>query len=78
MMMVRRKFSEHRSGTGSCCLTRGSVDIWARYAPNGRFVTPGFDQARRWWYQWYMNHENGAAQVRGDPVGFARIQWDSW
>lgn len=48
------------------------------YAPNGRFVTPGFQQARRWWYQWYMNHEGGAEKVHADPVGFARIQWDSW
>lgn len=48
------------------------------YAPNGRFVTPSFEQARRWWYQWYMNHEGGAEEVRADPVGFARIQWDSW
>jgi len=48
------------------------------YAPNGRFTTPGFEQARRWWYQWYMNHEGGAEQVRADPVGFARIQWDTW
>lgn len=48
------------------------------YAPNGRFATPAFDQARRWWYQWYMNHDGGAEKVRGDPVGFARIQWDTW
>lgn len=48
------------------------------YAPNGRFTTPGFEQARRWWYQWYMNAEGGAERVRADPVGFARAQWDSW
>lgn len=48
------------------------------YAPNGRFDTPGFEQGRRWWYQWYMNAEGGAEKVRADPVGFARMQWDSW
>lgn len=48
------------------------------YAPNGRFTMPGFEQARRWWYQWYMNAEGGAEMVRADPVGFARAQWDSW
>ncbi len=48
------------------------------YAPNGRFTTPGYDQARRWWYQWYMNHDGGAEKVRADPIGFAREQWDSW
>ncbi len=39
------------------------------YAPNGRFTTPGYDQARRWWYQWYMNHDGGAEKVRADPIG---------
>lgn len=48
------------------------------YAPNGRFVTPGFEQARRWWYQWYMNHQGGGEKIRADPVGFARVQWDDW
>ena len=48
------------------------------YAPRGRFATPGFAQSRLWWYQWFMTTEGGAAAVRQDPVGFARIQWDSW
>lgn len=25
-----------------------------------------------------MNHDGGADKVRADPVGFARMQWDSW
>ncbi|MCQ8241555.1 alpha/beta fold hydrolase [Rhizosaccharibacter radicis] len=48
------------------------------YAPNCRFIMPGFEQARRWWYQWYMMSDGGAQRVRDDPVGFARLQWDSW
>jgi pimeloyl-ACP methyl ester carboxylesterase len=48
------------------------------YAPFGRYVTPGFEQAKRWWYQWYMNSEGGARQVRADPIGFAHQQWDDW
>ncbi|WP_267361595.1 MULTISPECIES: alpha/beta hydrolase [unclassified Methylobacterium] len=48
------------------------------YAPFGRFETPDFKQARRWWYQWYMNADGGAERVRADPIGFARAQWVSW
>jgi pimeloyl-ACP methyl ester carboxylesterase len=48
------------------------------YSPRGRFVTPPFEQSRRWWYQWFMCTDGGAERVRGDPLGFARIQWDSW
>lgn len=48
------------------------------YVPFGRFVTPGFEQAKRWWYQWLMNSDGGADRVRADPVGFARQQWEDW
>jgi pimeloyl-ACP methyl ester carboxylesterase len=49
------------------------------YAPYGRFVTTlDFAQARRWWYQWYMNAPGGAERVAADPIGFARRQWDDW
>jgi pimeloyl-ACP methyl ester carboxylesterase len=48
------------------------------YAPGGRFLTPTFEQSQRWWYQWFMSTEPGAAAVRRDPIGFARHQWTSW
>jgi pimeloyl-ACP methyl ester carboxylesterase len=48
------------------------------YSPGGRFPTPSFEQSRRWWYQWFMATEPGAAAVRADPIGFARQQWASW
>ncbi|WP_276481415.1 alpha/beta fold hydrolase [Paraflavitalea pollutisoli] len=48
------------------------------FQPNGQFHMPGFEQARRFWYQWFMYIEEGAAAVAEDPVGFARIQWDTW
>lgn len=48
------------------------------YAPRGRFVTPDFEQSRRWWYQWFMTTDGGAAAVRDDPIAFARIQWQTW
>jgi pimeloyl-ACP methyl ester carboxylesterase len=48
------------------------------YQPRGVFQVPDFAQSRRFWYQWFMCIEEGANAVRRDPVGFARIQWDSW
>jgi pimeloyl-ACP methyl ester carboxylesterase len=48
------------------------------YQPRGAFTLPGFAQARLFWYQWFQCTEAGAAAVRQDPTGFARIQWDTW
>jgi pimeloyl-ACP methyl ester carboxylesterase len=48
------------------------------YSPGGRFPTPTFEQSQRWWYQFFMSTEPGAAAVRKDPIGFARQQWTSW
>jgi pimeloyl-ACP methyl ester carboxylesterase len=48
------------------------------YQPRGKFKIPSFDQSRRFWYQWFICTDGGAAAVRKDPVGFARIQWDTW
>jgi pimeloyl-ACP methyl ester carboxylesterase len=54
------------------------VALSLSYSPGGRFPTPTFEQSRRWWYQWFMATEPGAAAVRKDPIGFARQQWVSW
>ena len=48
------------------------------YQPHGVFAVPGFEQARAFWYQWLMCLDAGARAVAADPVGFARIQWDTW
>jgi pimeloyl-ACP methyl ester carboxylesterase len=48
------------------------------FQPRGAFELPGFSQARRFWYQWFMALDGGPAAVRADPKGFARIQWDTW
>ncbi len=48
------------------------------YQPRGIFNVPSFEQARRFWYQWFLCTDGGAEKVRKDPVGFARIQWETW
>jgi pimeloyl-ACP methyl ester carboxylesterase len=44
----------------------------------GELSTPGFEQARLYWYQWFMATARGAEAVRRDPKGFARAQWETW
>src|SRR5215213_774619 len=48
------------------------------YQPRGAFYVPPFEQARAFLYQWLLCLEEGARAVAADPVGFARIQWDTW
>ncbi len=48
------------------------------YQPGGFFKVPSFEQSRKFWYQWFMCVDGGAEKVREDPVGFARIQWETW
>ena len=49
-----------------------------QFQPKGAFKLPHFSQARKFWYQWFMCTDVGAAAVRKDPIGFARIQWETW
>ncbi len=48
------------------------------FVPKSVMQAPSFDQSRRYWYQWFQCTEPGAARVKEDPIGFARIQWDTW
>jgi pimeloyl-ACP methyl ester carboxylesterase len=48
------------------------------YQPRGEFKMPPFEQARAHWYQWLMYVDAGARAVEADPIGFARLQWDTW
>jgi pimeloyl-ACP methyl ester carboxylesterase len=48
------------------------------FQPRGEFPTPSYPQARLFWYQWFMCTDGGAAAVKRDPVGFSKMQWDTW
>jgi pimeloyl-ACP methyl ester carboxylesterase len=48
------------------------------FQPSGEFLVPPFEQSRRFWYQWFLCTDGGLAKVHADPVGFARIQWETW
>jgi pimeloyl-ACP methyl ester carboxylesterase len=55
-----------------------AVALALGYQPRGEFRMPPFDHARRFWYQWLMYVDDGAEAIRRDPMGFARIQWETW
>jgi pimeloyl-ACP methyl ester carboxylesterase len=48
------------------------------YSPHGAFPVPAFRQSRAWWYQWFMSVDRGAEAIAQDPIGFARLQWETW
>jgi pimeloyl-ACP methyl ester carboxylesterase len=48
------------------------------YQPRGEFHLGTFAQCRQFWYQFFQCTDAGAHAVRQDPVGFARIQWETW
>jgi pimeloyl-ACP methyl ester carboxylesterase len=54
------------------------VALALAYQPRGRFKITSFDQSRRFWYQWFLCVDGGLAKVMEDPIGFARIQWETW
>lgn len=44
----------------------------------GPLRAPSLEQARRFWYQWFMATDCGAAVVRERGIEFARFQWETW
>ena len=44
----------------------------------GALPTPHFEQARKYWYQWFMATERGRQAVNADRKAFARIMWETW
>jgi pimeloyl-ACP methyl ester carboxylesterase len=54
------------------------VTLALAYQPRGAFEMPSLSQARAFWYQWLMYTDVGVDAITEDPVGFARIQWDTW
>jgi pimeloyl-ACP methyl ester carboxylesterase len=44
----------------------------------GEMATPPLEQAKAFWYQWFMATDRGADIVRNHGKAFARFMWDSW
>jgi pimeloyl-ACP methyl ester carboxylesterase len=48
------------------------------YGTNDPSQPLSLEQARRYWYHWYMATPRGERTVREDGRAFARIMWDTW
>ena len=48
------------------------------YGTNSPDQPMSIEQARRYWYHWFMATPRGEKTVREDGAGFARIMWDTW
>jgi pimeloyl-ACP methyl ester carboxylesterase len=48
------------------------------YQPRAEFHLGTFVQSKHFWYQFFQCTDAGANAVRHDPIGFARIQWETW
>lgn len=57
---------------------RAIATLALAYQPRGEFRLGDFAQSRQFWYQFFQCTDKGADAVRNDPLGFARIQWDTW
>lgn len=44
----------------------------------GRYATPSLEQARSFWYQWFLATDRGAEFVHGNGKAFAEFQWRTW
>ncbi|WP_292302545.1 alpha/beta hydrolase [Mesorhizobium sp.] len=56
----------------TCCIAMSLG--WQPGAP----TTPSLEQARAFWYQWFMATKCGEESIRRNGRAFARFQWDSW
>lgn len=48
------------------------------YGTNNPSQALGMEQARRYWYHWYMATERGQAEVARNRRAFTQIMWDTW
>jgi pimeloyl-ACP methyl ester carboxylesterase len=48
------------------------------YGTNDPNQVLGFEQARNYWYHWFMATSRGADAIENDSHAFAKIMWDTW
>lgn len=54
------------------------VSVSVGYGTNDPSQTMSLEQARCYWYHWFMATPLGERTVREDPRTFARTMWDTW
>ena len=59
-------------------VARGLVMLSVGYGTNDPHQHLAFEQAKNYWYHWYMATERGERSVREDRAAFTRFVWDTW
>jgi pimeloyl-ACP methyl ester carboxylesterase len=71
-----------RAAANACGLRPGVashlVMLSVGYGTNAPDQPLSLEQARNYWYHWYMATPRGERTVREDRRAFARIMWDTW
>lgn len=71
-----------RAAANACGLRPGAashlVMLSVGYGTNDPNQVLGLEQARNYWYHWYMATPRGERTVREDRRSFTRMMWDTW
>lgn len=86
MQLVRPALAGHdwgaRAVANACGLSPGIASHLAMlsvgYGTNDPRQAISLQQARNYWYHWYMATPRGEQAVREDGRSFARMMWDTW
>jgi pimeloyl-ACP methyl ester carboxylesterase len=60
------------------CVASHLVMLSVGYGTNDASQELSLEQARNYWYHWYMATPRGERTVRENRRAFARIMWDTW
>jgi len=71
-----------RAAANACGLAPGAARALALlsvgYGTNAPDQPIALEQARNYWYHWYMATPRGERTVRQDRRAFTRLMWDTW
>lgn len=71
-----------RAAANACGLAPGTAShlvlLSVGYGTNDPQQAISLQQARNYWYHWYMATPRGERTVREDRRAFARMMWDTW
>lgn len=71
-----------RAASNACGLRQDAAShlvlLSVGYGTNAPDQPMTLQQARNYWYHWYMATPRGEKTVRNDRLAFARTMWDTW
>ena len=71
-----------RAAANACALQQGVAShlvlLSVAYGTNLPSQNLSLEQARHYWYHWYMATPRGQAAVREQRKDFAKVMWDTW